>query len=331
MKKIKVIFKAFVLIIVPAVLTIGGLLAVVPVAKMCFGGISHPLMAFPTVIMMIPWGIMFIIIFFFGVGTMRTAFGIPSIALFAPIPSFVIYSHGNGGYSVSSGKGRGGGIVLAIIKFVLAIPIAIIVWIIVSIILLFNSKMEKRMNDAFEELIAKIKVLYKWGVLLFIIFPLIVIGFNAIENAVYSPKNIEFNVTQFEYTQQDKYKPIKYFELSYTINPNGADITEIKGEWLFINKKTGETYTLEANKFVPFNWHWESEDKNTTHSFNTTISIPIDSEEYSKIFSCDINDIEIKCKINHISFDSNIPILGDFLLPTIDNEYKEGYIITAKP
>ena len=331
MKKIKTILKAFVLIVLPAFLTIGGIFAVVPVAQMAMGGISHPLMGFPAVIMMIPWGIMFIIIFNFGVGTMRTAFEMPTIGMLSPIPSFAIYSHGQGAYSVTSGKGRGGGMVLAIIKFVISIPFAVIVWIIVSIILLFSRKMEDRIDDAFEEFTDDLKTWYKWGVLLFIIFPLIVVGFNSIENTVYSPKNIEFNVTEFKYTGQDTYKPIEYFKLSYTIDLNGEDITEIKGEWQFINKKTGDTYTSDAWTFVPYNWRWENEDKNIEHRFNTTISVPTNNEEYNSIFSNGLEDIKIICKINYISFDSNIPILGDFMFPTIDNEYKDGYLLTVKP
>ena len=65
MSKIKLILKAFVLIALIPIFAIGGILAVVPVAQMCMGGISHPLMAFPALIMMLPWGLFFIMIFFY--------------------------------------------------------------------------------------------------------------------------------------------------------------------------------------------------------------------------------------------------------------------------
>lgn len=337
--KLKSITKAFVLIVIPALLTIGGIFAVVPVAQMAMGGISHPLMAFPALILMIPWGLMFVVIFFLGVGTMRTAFDLPTIALFAPIPSFVIYSHGNGGYSVTSGKGRGGGIILAIIKFVIAIPLAILVWIIVSIIILFSSKMENRINNAFEEFIGNLKRWYKWGALIFVVFPLIVVGFNAIENAIYSPKNIEIRCADFYYDKTwehqspntNECQTIDNYYFEYTINPNGKDITEIKGEWEFTNKETGESFSLDADTFVPYNWHWRSEDKNTAHSFNTIVSIPQENSQQIETLSNDFEDIKITCKIDYISFKSNIPILGDFLFPTIDNEFKNGYEILVKP
>ena len=340
MCKLKAILKAFVLIVLPAFLVIGGIFAVVPVAQMCFGGISHPLMAFPSIIMMVPWGLMFIVVFFVGVGTMRTAFGVPPIALIAPIPSFVIYSHGGGAYSTSSGSGRGGGMILAIIKFVLAIPIAIIVWIVVSIILLFNSKMENRMNDAFEDFIDNLKELYKWGILLFVIFPLIVVGFNGVENNVYSPKNLQIKAVDFYYSTTDEkvfspvdceYHVVDYYKFTYTIDTCENDLQEIKGEWIVIDKTTGESISYDAGTFVPYNWYWKSKDKSMAYEFTTKFEVDRENEKSYEIFSKGIENIEIICKIDYISFDSNIPILGDFLLPTIDNEYKDGYLLTVKP
>ena len=326
MNKIKTILKSFITIVLVPVLAIGGIFAVSPVAKMCFGGISNPLMGFPALIMMIPWGVFFCIVFFVGVGTMRTVTGMPPLAMIAPIPSFVVYSFGNGGYSIGTGKGRGGGIVFAIIRFVLAIPFAILVWLIISIIILFSEKMENRMNTAFDTFLKNIKEWYKWALLFFVIFPLIVVGFNAIENAVYSPKHIDISINQFESTGYDLYSPSEHFTLSYSINANGKDIKEIDGEWLFENTKTGKTYVMEADEFVPYDFHWDMEDKNTDHSFEVSLSVPISSDEYEEIFSCDFEDLKIVCKIKSISFDCNIPILGDFLFSTIDNEYKDGYV-----
>ena len=325
--KIKSILKAFVVIAVLPILIVGGIIAVSFVAPYCFGDISHPLMGMIATIIMIPWGILFVIVFFMGCRL---------------TPSVVVVSTGRGGYSVQSGRSRNGNgiaFLFNIIKFILLVPTALLIWIIVSIIILFNEKLQIKIDEQYENFVLKLKEWYKVGVVFFVVAPLIVLGFNTIENKAYSPKNIQIECVDFYYINTweqhsfntGTYQQIDDYYFEYTINPNGKDITEIKGEWVFINKNTSESFSIDAGTFVPFDWYWKIEDKNFEHKFNTTISISKEDKEQIGLSSDNLDNLKIVCKINYISCESNIPILGDFLFPTVDNEYKGGYEIVVKP
>lgn len=326
MHKFRTIIKAFVVIAVIPILLVGGILAVSFIAPLCFGGISNPFLAFPALLIMMPWGIIGAIVFFMGVGL---------------TPSFVIVPTGAGGFATSSGAGRGGGgcsLIFNIIKLIILVPTALLIWLVISIIILFSPKLQKKIDELYIGFFANLKKWYKLCLVLFVIAPLIVLGLNELENTIYSPSNIKIECVDFYYDKTwehhsfntGTYKQIHDYYLEYTINPNDEDITEIKGEWIFIDNKTGESVSLDAGTFVPFNWHWNMKDKNTAHSFNTTISIPKDQEKDFNIISNNLDDIKIMCKINYICFESNIPFLGDWMFPHVDNEYEDGYLITIK-
>lgn len=316
MNKIISILKAFVVIALLPILLIAGTLSVAPIASICLEKLSHPLFSFVSIILMLPWGFLFFVIFFFGISFQ---------------PSFVVTSTGNGGVILSSGKGRGGGIILSIIKFVLTIPIALILWIIISIISIFSCSMRHRIDKLFEEFIEKAKDWYKIGFLLFVVFPIIVFGFNVLENQIYSPSKIKISINDFyyegthtEFNQVDfKYENIDYYILEYTIDCCNEDITSIKGEWEIKNKKTGQNIKLNSDALAPYDWRWEDADKTKPHHFDLIVKIKSNEGEYFN----NINELSFICNINYISYNSNILILGDFLFKNIDNEYEEGYPI----
>ena len=310
----KLILKAFVVIALVPILIIGGILVVSNVATMCFGGISHPLMSFLSVVIMLPWGFLFFVLFFFGVGVQ---------------PTFVITPVGQGGYIVRSGKDRGGGIIFSIIRLIIMVPLALIIWIIVSIMLFYNKKLQTNIEELYIDFFATLKKWYKLGLLFFVVAPLVVVGFNAIENAVYSPKYIEIEVTDFYYDGSDSYKPIEYFNMSYSLNINGKDISEIKGYWMFIDKNSGESIKFDDSSITPFDWYWSNDDKSTNNEFTTVFSLTEEDVQRLDCLSNNLDDLLITYNVTYISYDSNIPILGEFLFPKIDNEYKDGYLIIA--
>ena len=310
----KLILKAFVVIALVPILIIGGILVVSNVATMCFGGISHPLMSFLSVVIMLPWGFLLFVLFFFGVGVQ---------------PTFVITPVGQGGYIVRSGKDRGGGIIFSIIRLIIMVPLALIIWIIVSIMLIYNKKLQTNIEELYIDFFATLKKWYKLGLFFFVVAPLVVVGFNAIENAVYSPKYIEIEVTDFYYDGSDSYKPIEYFNMSYTLNINGKEISEIKGYWMFIDKNSGESIKFDDSSITPFDWYWSNDDKSTNNEFTTVFSLTEEDVQRLDCLSNNLDDLLITYNVTYISYDSNIPILGEFLFPKIDNEYKDGYLIIA--
>lgn len=187
MNKFKSILKAFVVIAVIPILLIGGIAAVSFVAPLCFGGLSNPFFAFPATILMLPWGFLFAIVFFCGITL---------------TPSFVITPTGNGGYATSSGTGRNGNgcsFIFNILKLVFLVPIALLIWVVISIIILFSSKLQNKINEVYIEFISYLKKWYKIGVIFFVIAPLIVLGFNALENSIYSPNKIDFEFINLKY------------------------------------------------------------------------------------------------------------------------------------
>ena len=326
MDKLKLVLKAFVVIAVMPILVFGGIIAASFVAPLCFGDISHPLFGFLAVILMLPWGFIFSLVVIIGVGT---------------APTFVIKSTGNGGYLAYQKGENGVGFFINLIKFVLMVPLALLIWVIVSIILIFNQKTQNKIEERYVQFIKRLKKWYKFGIVLFVIAPLIVLGLNQIENALYSPKNIQLEIIDLQYDgvhndfypELSEYHPTYYYDLDVSIDTNDKDIVSLVGYWEFIDKNTGKSVSFKERKKSLFSSYgrFGNQDKSTKSNFSTTVLIPSNNEDQLEILSNDLEDIKIVCHITSITYNSNIPILGDWLFPYIDNKYEEGYKIVVKP
>ena len=313
MSKLKSILKAFVVIAVIPILLIGGISALVYLGPYCFD-INHPLLTFFALILMLPWGLLFVIVFFLGVGL---------------TPSFVVIPTGHGGYAVSSGSSRDGSgvmLILNIIKMIILVPLSLLIWLVVSIILIFSTKFQEKIDKCFEKFVANFKSWYIVGIVLFVVAPLITTGLNALENKLYSPKNMDFEFVELAYNGSGNFYATEYYVMTYTINPNGENISGYREEWEFIDKKTGESFIVEGGCFAN-TYYWMSADKEVEHQFDITLNISSDDTAKLEILSNDINDIRILCRIKEITFDPKFSLLGE----RITNKFKNGYEIVVKP
>ncbi len=313
MSKLKSILKAFVLIAVIPILLIGGIAALVYLGPYCFD-INHPLLTFFALILMLPWGLLFVMVFFLGMGL---------------TPSIVVIPTGHGGYAVSSGTSRDGSgamLILNIIKMIILVPLSLLIWLVVSIILIFSTKLQKKIDECFEEFVEELKTWYIAIIILFVVAPLITTGLNALENKLYSPKNMDFEFVELEYYGSGNFYATEYYVMTYTINPNGENISGYREEWEFIDKKTGESFIVEGGCFANTSYWW-SADKEVDHQFDMTLNIPSDETEKLEILSKDIDDIKILCRIKEITFDPKFSFLGE----NITNKFKNGYEIVVKP
>lgn len=313
MSKLKSILKAFVVIAVIPILLIGGISALVYLGPYCFD-INHPLLTFFALILMLPWGLLFVIVFFLGVGL---------------TPSIVVIPTGHGGYSVSSGTSRDGGgamLILNIIKMIILVPLSLLIWLVVSIILIFSTKLQKKIDEYFENFVEELKTWYIAIIILFVVAPLITTGLNALENKLYSPKNMDFEFVELVYNGSGNFYATEYYVMTYTINPNGENISGYREEWEFIDKKTGESFIVEGGCFANTSYWW-SADKEVDHQFDMTLNIPSDDTAKLEILSNDIKDIKILCRIKEITFNPKFSLLGE----NITNKFKNGYEIVVKP
>ena len=247
---------------------------------------------------MFPWGLLFVIVFFLGVGL---------------TPSIVITPTGNGGLAVSSGSSRDGGgamLILNIIKMIILVPLSLLIWLVVSIILIFSTKLQEKIDEFFEDFVEELKTWYIAIIILFVVAPLITTGLNALENKLYSPKNMDFEFVELAYNGGGNSYATEYYVMTYTINPNGENISGYREEWEFIDKKTGESFIVEGGSFVNTTY-WMCADKEVEHQFDMTLNIPSDDTAKLEILSNDINDIRILCRIKEITFDPKFSLLGE--------------------
>lgn len=313
MERINLIGKAFVVIALFPLLLIGGIFAAALVAPLCFGGISHPLFGFIAVLLMLPWGFLFFAFFFIGI---------------SPSTSITVIPTTNYGYHVNTVEKKGGAIIFSILRLILTVPIALIIWLIVSVVLFFSKSVRDWIEVRFEELVELIKKWYVLALILFVVAPLVVLGLDALENKLYSPEHIKIECQELVHGGRDRYQDFDYFYFTYTVHPNGKDLMGITGKWEFINKKTGKSILLNEKNLLTVDWYARDKDNSIPHPFECSIHT-YHREDY-EFLSGDPDNIKIVYHLTEIVFDSNIPILGDFLFPTVSTEYKDDYSITVK-
>lgn len=313
MERIKLIGKAFVAIALFPILLIGGFFAVSFVAPLCFGGISHPLFGMIAVLLMIPWGLLFFCFFFIG-------FSLPTTV--TVIPTYQGY------YVNQSGRNGSAGIIISILRLIFTAPIALLMWLVASVALFFSKKVQEWIALRYESFAETFKQSYKAAIAVFVLAPLIVLGLDALEDKMYSPDHIKIECQELVHGGRDKYHDFDYFYFTYTVHPNGKDLMGITGKWEFINKKTGKSILLNEKNLLTYDWYARNKDNSIPHPFE--FSIHTYNQEDYEFLNGDPDNIKIVYHLTEIVFDSNIPILGDFLFPKVSTEYKDGYTITVK-